>query len=134
LEEMYDSSEPKPVSRKRYATDLETLQKEVEVDTYRSSGPGGQRKNKTETAVRLKHIPSGITVVASERRSQALNREIAFHRLQARLEALNRPRKRRTPTRPSAAAMRRQEEEKRHQSQKKSLRRQTSPSEEELVS
>jgi len=76
-----------------FAEDLETLRKEVIVETYRSTGPGGQRKDKKETAIRLTHIPTGITVVAAERRSQAMNREIAFERLQVKLLQLNRTRK-----------------------------------------
>ena len=86
-------------SHPKYDTDLDTLKQQVIVETYRSSGPGGQRKNKTETAVRLKHLPSGITVIATEHRSQAQNRELAFERLIRRLERLNQPRKRRIPTR-----------------------------------
>jgi protein subunit release factor B len=83
----------------KYDTDLDTLKRQVIVETYRSSGPGGQRKNKTETSVRLKHLPSGTTVVATEHRSQVQNRELAFERLRRRLERLNTPRKRRIPTR-----------------------------------
>ena len=92
------------------------------VEPYRAPGPGGQRKNRKETAVRLTHPPSGITVVASERRSQAQNREIAFERLIKKLAQLNRPRKRRIPTKPSAGAVRRQQEHKEKLSQKKRLR------------
>lgn len=84
--------------------------------------------------MRLRHVPSGITVVASERRSQSLNREIAFQRLQAKLERLNRPRKRRIPTRPSTSAVQRQLEQKRQQSRRKSLRRRITLSKEELTS
>ncbi len=108
--------------QKRFATDLATLEKEVVVEPYRAPGPGGQRKNRKETAVRLTHPPSGIIVVASERRSQAQNREVAFQRLIRKLARLNQPRKRRIPTRPSAAAVRRQKESKEKLSQKKRLR------------
>jgi len=107
---------------KRFATDMATLQREVVIEPYRAPGPGGQRKNRKETAVRLTHPPSGITVVASERRSQAQNREVAFARLIRKLAQINRPRKRRIPTRPSAAAIRRQKESKEKLSQKKRLR------------
>ncbi len=86
-----------------YSTDLEVLKHQVIVETYRSSGPGGQRKNKTETAVRLKHPLSGITVSATEHRSQALNFKLAFERLRERLIRLNRPKKRRIPTSVSRA-------------------------------
>lgn len=102
--------------------DLGRLQKEVVVEVYRAPGPGGQRKNRKETAVRLKHIPTGLTVVASERRSQAMNREIAFQRLQKKLSELYRPRKQRVRTRPSAGAVGAQREEKKHQSQRKRSR------------
>ena len=82
-----------------FDTDLEILKKQVTVETYRSSGPGGQRKNKTETSVRLKHSPSGITVVATEHRSQSQNLKLALERLRKRLERLNHPRRPRFPTR-----------------------------------
>jgi ribosome-associated protein len=111
-----------PVRHRRFATDLATLEKEVVVEPYRAPGPGGQRKNRKETAVRLTHPPSGITVVASERRSQAQNREVAFARLIKKLADVNRPRKRRIPTRPSATSIRRQKESKERLSRKKRLR------------
>ncbi|OGO02453.1 MAG: hypothetical protein A2Y72_00155 [Chloroflexi bacterium RBG_13_53_26] len=101
---------------------METLRREVVVETYRAPGPGGQRKNRKETAIRLTHIPTGLTVVASERRSQAMNREIAFERLLKRLTELNRPRKRRIRTKPPVGAVRAQREEKGRQSQTKKLR------------
>jgi len=112
----------KPVGQ-TFETDLRRLRKEVLIETYRSSGPGGQRKNKTETAVRLKHLPSGITVIATEHRSQAQNRKLAFERLRERLLKLNRPRRRRIPTRIPLGAMERKKEEKRVHSVRKQLRR-----------
>lgn len=66
------------------ATD-EALLAECEVDTYRASGPGGQKRNKTESAVRLRHRPSGISVIAEESRSQAENRARAVRRLRKAL-------------------------------------------------
>ena len=106
-----------------YTTDPEVLKNQVIVETYRSSGPGGQRKNKTETAVRLRHPPSGITLVATEHRSQAANLKLAFERLRERLIRLNRPKKRRIPTSVSRAARERRIQEKKIQSQKKKSRR-----------
>jgi len=111
----------KPVGQ-TFETDLRRLRKEVLIETYRSSGPGGQRKNKTETAVRLKHLPSGITVIATEHRSQAQNRKLAFERLRERLLKLNRPRRRRIPTRIPLGAVERKKEEKRVHSIKKRMR------------
>ncbi len=69
------------------------------MQTFRASGPGGQHRNVTNSAVRLRHLPSGVTVVATESRSQHRNRERAFSRLSARLEALNHVPKRRIVTR-----------------------------------
>jgi len=119
-----------PVHPRHFATDMATLEREAVVEPYRAPGPGGQRKNRKETAVRLTHTPSGITVVASERRSQAQNRDIAFERLIKKLAQLNRPRKRRIPTRPSASAIRKQQEHKEKLSQKKRLRLKSSVSHE----
>lgn len=79
----------------------------------RGSGPGGQHRNKAETGVRLFHPPSGITVTATERRSQVQNRELALQRLVARLEQRNRKRKPRVPTAPPPSAGEERLEEKR---------------------
>lgn len=51
------------------------------LDTYRASGPGGQKRNKTSSAVRLRHLPSGLIVIAEESRSQHENRARALRRL-----------------------------------------------------
>jgi len=58
---------------------------QCEVDTYRASGPGGQKRNKTSSAVRLRHPPSGLIVIAEESRSQHENRVRALHRLRQAL-------------------------------------------------
>jgi len=107
----------------RYATDPEVLKDQVVVETYRSRGPGGQRKNKTETAVRLSHLPSGIVIVATEHRSQSQNRRLAFERLRERLIRLNRPRRRRIPTHTPIRAVEKRMETKKRYSQKKRLRK-----------
>src|ERR1700733_14102488 len=54
---------------------------QCEVDTYRASGPGGQKRNKTSSAVRIRHLPSGLLVIAEESRSQHENRAKALKRL-----------------------------------------------------
>ena len=58
---------------------------QCEVHTYRASGPGGQNRNKVESAVRLVHRPSGISVIAPESRSQHENRTRALRRLRKAL-------------------------------------------------
>src|SRR5882757_10831063 len=59
----------------------ERLLAQCEVDTYRASGPGGQKRNKTSSAVRIRHLPSGLIVIAEESRSQHENRVKALKRL-----------------------------------------------------
>ena len=107
----------------RYATDPETLEDQIVIETYRSRGPGGQRKNKTETAVRLTHVPSGIVIVATEHRSQSQNRRLALERLRERLIQMNRPKKRRIPTHTPIRAGEKRIETKKRYSQKKRLRK-----------
>jgi len=107
---------------KRINTDLKILKNKVIVETFRSRGPGGQRKNKTETAIRLKHIPSGVTVIATEHRTQAQNKKLAFQRLRERLLKLSKPKKPRIPTSIPKRALEKKKEEKRIQSGKKHLR------------
>src|SRR5712692_4775582 len=63
----------------------EQLLAQCSVDTYRASGPGGQKRNKTSSAVRLRHPPSGLRVIAEESRSQHENRARALRRLRQAL-------------------------------------------------
>ena len=63
----------------------EQLLHQCAVDTYRASGPGGQKRNKTSSAVRLRHLPSGLIVIAEESRSQHENKARALRRLRQAL-------------------------------------------------
>lgn len=75
-------SEPPPHPA---ATNVEQLLSDCDVARQRRSGPGGQHRNKVETAIRLTHRPTGITAEASERRSQAANLSAAARRLRISL-------------------------------------------------
>jgi len=102
---------------------LKKLLEDCDVETYRASGPGGQHRNKTESAVRMTHRPSGIVRVATEHRSQLRNRELALERIWKALEIRNRKRKPRVPTRPTNAATERRLSSKQHEAEKKRTRR-----------
>jgi len=98
------------------------LLRECEVETFRSSGPGGQHVNKTESAVRLTHVPSGIVVSSQQERSQHRNKVICLQKLRNKVGQLNYRPKKRVPTRISGSAKRRTLEEKARRSQIKRLR------------
>lgn len=110
------------LTRQKSSTDLDALKKQVVVETFRSSGPGGQRKNKTETSVRLKHLPTGITVSATEHRLQSQNLKLAFERLRERLHRLSQKKRRRIPTNVPLKAVEKRIEEKKQKSFRKQLR------------
>ncbi|MDQ1729212.1 MAG: hypothetical protein QOD33_1337 [Pyrinomonadaceae bacterium] len=100
----------------------EELLRDCEVDTFRSSGPGGQHVNKTESAVRLRHLPSGVVVSSQQERSQHRNKALCLRKLRKRIEKLNfRPAKR-VPTKVPAGVKHRTLEEKARRARIKRLR------------
>ncbi len=98
---------------------IERLARDCEITPYKSSGPGGQKKNKTESSVRVRHLPSGIVRIATESRSQARNRETALERVLEELERRARRPKPRRPTRPTRTAVEKRLAGKRLEAEKK---------------
>lgn len=106
-------------ARRSLLLDDDALEKETEFEAFIGSGPGGQHRNKTESSVRLCHLPTGIVVTAGERRSQLMNRQVALERLRQELRLLTFVPVERRATKPTRGSKRRRVENKRHQSQKK---------------
>jgi len=102
---------------------MKVARKDIRIEYYRSSGPGGQRKNKRETAVRIRHLPTGITAIATENRSQASNAELALRRIESRVGNFYRKKKVRIPTRVSRGSKRRRLDDKTKHKEKKQLRK-----------
>ena len=100
----------------------EDLLRQCEVETFRASGPGGQHVNKTESAVRLKHIFSGIVVTSRQERSQHRNKAICLQKLRKRVAKLNDRPAKRIPTRISTTAKNRNLQAKARRSELKRLR------------
>jgi len=96
---------------------------ECEQELFTAGGPGGQHRNKTASGVRLTHPATELSVTATERRSQSINRRVALERLRRGLRMLARPIKVRRKTGPTEASRRRRRENKARLSAKKALRR-----------
>lgn len=107
----------------------ESLLAECDVETFRASGPGGQNVNKRETAVRLRHRPTGLVVCCRQERSQHQNKQRALSILRRKIEGLSRRRRPRIPTSMPRSARARILSQKRRQSLKKRLRGRTTADE-----
>ncbi len=97
--------------------------KELKIEYFKSGGPGGQHKNKRFMAVRLTHLPTGITAVGQRERSQESNKSLAFEILKERLAKRLAVRKKRIPTRQTRSAKEKILAHKKAHSLKKSIRR-----------
>ena len=96
---------------------------DCEVQTFHASGPGGQGVNTADSAVRMRHVPTGIVVVSREERSQLRNRERCVEKIREACRRRARPPRPRRRTRVSAAQKRRRLEAKRSRGKLKQLRR-----------
>lgn len=101
----------------------DVLLSQCRVDTFRAGGKGGQHQNRTESGVRLVHLPTGVTATARNERSQHRNRQIALARLRRKLERRNERPTPRRETKVPAAERKRRLEAKRRRGERKSLRR-----------
>ena len=101
----------------------DTLLSECKVETFRSSGKGGQHANKTESAVRLTHIKSGIQVMCQDERSQHLNKIKCIKELRLRIEKNNYIPPKRIRTKPTRGSIERRLLTKKHKSEKKKNRK-----------
>ena len=77
---------------------IEIRETDIKIEFYRASGPGGQHRNTTDSAVRIRHLTTGIVAQASESRSQSQNRDKAMARLKTALEKRRRVMKKRIET------------------------------------
>ena len=108
----------------RYAAlDLDVIYQQCEAETFHASGPGGQGVNTSDSAVRMRHKPTGIVVVSRAERSQLLNRQACLRKIKAELLRRSKRPKRRKKTKPTKGSVRRRLESKHRRSDVKRLRR-----------
>ena len=103
----------------------DALLSECKVETFRSSGKGGQHANKTESAVRLTHTKSGIQVMCQDKRSQYLNKVKCIKELRNRIKQYNYIPPIRIKTKPTKGSIERRLLNKKHKSEKKKNRKKT---------
>lgn len=104
------------------AVPLEELAKSCEVETFRAHGPGGQGVNTTDSAVRMRHLPTGIVVVSRESRSQFRNRQLCLQKIRDELERRSVAPVTRNATKPTRSSQEKRLEGKHRRSQVKRTR------------
>ena len=119
--------EEKRLTYREYAAFVHQTSAEVardcKVDVFRATGPGGQGVNTTDSAVRMRHVPTGIVVTARESRSQFQNRASCLRKLRAELERRGRPPRRRVKTKVPQRSRQRRLNDKHFNAIKKANRR-----------
>ena len=119
-----DSDQPTYRDFSRWAQlPLEDIARECDVQVFRASGPGGQCVNTTDSAVRMMHLPSGLTVTSRESRSQFRNRQLCLQKLRRLFEAKARPPKVRRATKVPRQAKEARLADKRRRAETKAKRR-----------
>lgn len=103
------------------------LLRDCTVQVFRATGPGGQGVNTTDSAVRMTHVPTGVTVVSRDTRSQHRNRERCLEKLVETLRRRSRPPKHRIKTKVPARAKEQRLRQKRKRAEAKRLRRRVDP-------
>lgn len=109
------------------ALPLDQLARDCETEAFHAHGPGGQGVNTADSAVRMRHVPTGIVVVSRESRSQYRNRQLCLQKIREELERRATPPAKRHATKPTKASVRRRLEGKHHRAELKGLRRQLRP-------
>lgn len=99
------------------------LARQCVAEAFHASGPGGQGVNTTDSAVRMRHVPTGITVTSREQRSQLQNRQECLRKIRQQLQQRSVRPKKRKPTKPSKAARQRRLNAKHRRSDVKASRR-----------